>query len=504
MASTLAVEAPVAAPVSRDDPGALPLTEPFLLTLGVIGLSVLVPLAAWSSTYGSRDVIAGWWTGLLVVVWAGAHLAWLIALGQPRLLEFITWLFAYVFLGLAPLFQMRAGSFPTTTPGVSERYAQEAGLIALVGLVGVELGLWVARRRALSRPGVRRRRPTAISEPRSALLAVLGLVLAGFYISRVGLPNLFSSRTAINDVRQALWPDKTTAAIVLVTAYVPLLVAVHALVRIRRLARATGARPRWPGFLAGVCLVVLLVVVNPVTSPRYVVGTVVLSLAFLMGAFRNRRRTRTWMVLLVVAMVVVFPYSDVFRTSTGGSNQSALTDNLTLNGDYDAFAQLVNTVAYVDREGATDGRQALGVLLFWVPRSIWETKPTDTGILLAEYNNYDFTNLSAPIWAEMYINGRWLAVIVGSVLLGFALGVAGARTAVHDRENSVAAIGLGLVSFYLLIVLRGSLLQSMANLSVLVACTVLLRRSGSGARRRSGDAPPQTPAIASRGRRTAG
>ena len=477
--SSLSVDERVAAPEvdGTDTRWTSTLGEPLLFTWGVVGLSFLVPLAAWSSTYASTEVIAGWWTAMLVVVWAGAHLAWLIARADPRLLEFITWLFAYVFLGLAPLFQMRAGSFPTTTPGVPEQYAETAGLVVLVGLAGVEAGLWAARRRRASRPGGRRRRPTGISEPRAALLAFLGLVLAAFYVSRVGLAALFSSRETIIQVRGALWPDRTTAAIVLVTAYVPLLVAVHALVRIRRVARESGRRPRLPGFLAGSCLLVLLVVVNPFTSPRYVLGTVALSLAFLLGAFRTRRRTRWWMVLLTVALVVVFPYSDVFRTASGGSNQSALTDNLTLNGDYDAFAQLVNTVAYVDREGVTHGRQALGVVLFWVPRSVWADKPTDTGILLAEYNQYDFTNLSSPIWAEMYINGGWLVVIGGSLLLGFGLGVAGARTADHDRDNSVAAIALGLVSFYLLIVLRGSLLQSMAHLSVLVLCTVVLRRT---------------------------
>jgi hypothetical protein len=465
------------------------LGRPLLLSLGLIALCGLVPLLAYAVTSPGTDTVAGWWTAGLVLLWSGAHLAWLVARGEPRLLEFITWLFAYVFLGLAAFIQMRAGAFPTTTPGLPTEYAERAGLVVLVGLAGVEAGLWVARRRWGSRVPRHRVGSSTISEARAVLLGVAGLVLAAYYVSRVGLPTLFTSRTELLRVRGGIWPDRTTAAIVLVSAYVPLLVAVHALVRIRRTARATGRTPRWPGALAAVCLAVLLTVVNPVTSPRYVVGTVLLSLLFLAGGFRTPRRTRVWLVALIVALVVVFPYSDVFRTSSGGGNQQALTANLTLNGDYDAFAQVVNTVAYVDREGVTDGRQALGVALFWVPRSVWPDKPIDTGVLLAEANDYDFTNLSAPIWAEMYINGGWLVVVLGSLALGVGVGAAGARTWVHDRDSSVAAIALGLVSFYLLIVLRGSLLQSMAHLSVLVACTLFLRSRGGERSRSSGRAP---------------
>jgi hypothetical protein len=80
-------------------------------------------------------------------------------------------------------------------------------------------------------------------------------------------------------------------------------------------------------------------------------------------------------------------------------------------------------------------------------------------------------------------------VVLGSLALGVGVGAAGARTWVHDRDSSVAAIALGLVSFYLLIVLRGSLLQSMAHLSVLVACTLFLRARGGERSRSSGRAP---------------
>jgi hypothetical protein len=137
---------------------------------------------------------------------------------------------------------------------------------------------------------------------------------------------------------------------------------------------------------------------------------------------------------------------------------------------------MINTTGYVDAEGSTNGRQALGVGLFWIPRSVWPGKPTDTGILLADWKGYRFTNLSAPVWSEMYINAKWPGIAVGSVLLGLVIGVMGERFVAADRENGGGAVGLGVISFYLLLVFRGSLLQSMATLTVVVACTLFVTR----------------------------
>lgn len=446
------------------------LGQPLLLSWLLLVLCALVPVLAWAATYDSTRLVPGWRLTLAVLVWSGGRLAWLIARGRPRLPEFSLWLFVYIFMGLAPLLQLRTGLFPTTTPGLSVDRADAAALVVVVSLSCVEVGLWLARRREAAATASTGR----ISPRRATLLGYAGIVLALYYIAQVGVGTLFSTRLGINARRHDLWPDVTVEAIITVAAYVPLLVAVHALVRARREARAAG-EPSRGGWLAAGCLVLLLVVVNPVTSPRYVFGTVLLSLIFLSGAFRTPARTRVALLAITAALVFVFPYADVFRTDYGGSNQATLVSNLTRNGDYDAFAQIVNTVGYVDTHGSTDGEQALGVALFWVPRSVWPGKPTDTGVLLAEAADYRFTNLSAPIWSEMYINAAWPGVVALSVLLGLVIGGLNARIGGTEGQNSPAAVGLGIISFYLLIVLRGSLLQSMANLSVLILCALFIR-----------------------------
>jgi hypothetical protein len=441
-----------------------------LFTWTVVALSGVVPLVLIKSTPKPPDAVA-WTLCLVVLLWSGAHLAWLIGVGRPRLPEFSLWVFLYAFMGLAPIVQLRLQEFPTTTPGVSQQMTGRAAWVIVLGMACVELGLFASRRVRPLRPSA----PAGISQRRAVLLALVGSVLATYYISRVGIGTLWSTRFQLDQRKGELWSDTTTAAIVSVLAYVPLLVASHGLVRNRRLARAAGQKAT-TGPLLALCLLLLFTVINPVTSPRYIVGTVILSFLFLLGGFKTPTRTRLALALITVLLTVVFPYADVFRTEAGGSNQQTVLQNLALNGDYDAFTQTVNAMTYVARHGVTDGYQALGVVLFWVPRSLWPGKPLDSGILLAEDQGYKFTNLSSPIWAEMYINAGWLGVMIGSVLLGFVIGRLGAHLHQHDRNNTAESVILGILSFYLLIVLRGSLLQAMANLTVLVACGLFIRR----------------------------
>lgn len=47
--------------------------------------------------------------------------------------------------------------------------------------------------------------------------------------------------------------------------------------------------------------------------------------------------------------------------------------------DYDQTTMAANGVTYADQNGHTYGYQMLGAATFWVPRSIWPSKPIDTG-----------------------------------------------------------------------------------------------------------------------------
>jgi hypothetical protein len=110
-----------------------------------------------------------------------------------------------------------------------------------------------------------------------------------------------------------------------------------------------------------------------------------------------------------------------------------------------------------------------------VPRGLWEDKPRDTGINLAREARFENANLSAPLWIEAYSDGGFLLLFF--VFFIFAR--------VHRRiGNSLASTAppFGIIAvFEQLIILRGSLIATMASTTAIFAvwlcCTVRTRRS---------------------------
>ena len=75
--------------------------------------------------------------------------------------------------------------------------------------------------------------------------------------------------------------------------------------------------------------------------------------------------------------------------------------NFLKKGHLDSFQSFQNSIDYVDINW---GQQLLGSFLFFIPRSLWENKPTGSGGLIAESSGYEWFNVSANYFAEGYIN----------------------------------------------------------------------------------------------------
>ena len=90
---------------------------------------------------------------------------------------------------------------------------------------------------------------------------------------------------------------------------------------------------------------------------------------------------------------------------------------------YDAFSNILATLEYVEINGIALGYQLLGVILFFIPRSIWVSKPTSTGELIGEYlmntTPRDYSNLSNAIVSEGYINLGVFGVVLFAIILAY-------------------------------------------------------------------------------------
>ncbi|WP_396642513.1 hypothetical protein [Microbacterium sp.] len=436
-----------------------------------------------------------WIVTLLIMIWAGIRLSFIWVNGTPRLFEFFFWLFVYIFMGLAPTAQIRSGLTSTTTPGVDPSLDMATAGVVALGIVCFELGrlVWVWRERTRAE----RKGPAGpvtvtpdivrgVSSWRTILLYAVALALSAYVLVRLGPTALLGSREAAGAAREAAWPDPAVRALVYPSGIYPLLVAVGALAQLaRRASSATSRRIALGAAVFGGAVLVLIV--NPVSSARYTFGTVAFALVIYAGAAATRRAARLTMLAGICGFLFLFPIADAFRRTEVRVTRSGFFDEYLSNGDYDAFWQIANALSYWLEGHVVPFSQFLGSVLFWVPRSIWPDKPTDTGVMLAEYRGYAFKNLSAPMWAEGVVNGGIAGVIIVFLLLGIALRAMDTRIVPAFRYGGVWGIVGAILPVYLTILLRGSLLQATGALTLTIVCILFVRAASIPGRR--GSAP---------------
>ncbi len=454
------------------------------VALWTVALVVLLPGLILQS-YGAHLPAA---LGLqaVVVTHTGVTLTRVLTATTVRLVALGFWVFAYIWLGLAPLAMLATDTYP---------WAYRAGEgTALTAVAVIELGLLahtagtafaarrersLAARPEVTSPGVVERLLSRRLAPwRLIALCGLALVLAALLVPAQpgGLNAYFTSRQAL---REAGAMDNAQDAFVMalrnwslsVTAFWALLGLLH-VPRLRggdRLLR--GVRR----LLLPLLLALNVVVNNPVSKPRFWAGTVVLTLLFTVPRLCRPRAFRAVAATLMTAVLLVFPYSDYFRYSD--REQIAvvsLAEQFTTNGDYDAFQQVQTGIDYARGKGFSP-QSALGPPLFLVPRSVWPDKPEDTGITLAQYAGYDFLNLSAPLWIESYLWAGPPAVAVVFFLLGAASRrMDDVRHRLRDRPGTLAALLVPAFAFYQMVFLRGSLLGIVGPLMLLMTIPLLI------------------------------
>ncbi|MTE23267.1 oligosaccharide repeat unit polymerase [Microbacterium sp. ZXX196] len=442
---------------------------PMLTTFAALALCGVAPLLLWSmgpSNQQSNPLVAI--TAIIIV--SGAKFSLVLGYRDRRLNEMVVWLFVYLFLGVAPFVQVMTG-YPATTPGMDSGFALRAATIILIGCLALIIGLGLGDPRVEATSHAPHSRP--VHRRNTYVLTVITLLLAAYYASQVGFSTLFAARSDLSSA-QSDSLGGPFGALIVAGAKMGLLVAFVALAILwRQCARA--GQPR-PILMTSIVLLVLIALVNPVGNARYIFGTVALAVLGVLGLYATVRRFRAVAIGALAGMVVVFPILDTFRRTLDATVELQSPLESLTTADFDAFAQLMNTIKYVESQGITWGNQLLGVVLFWVPRDMWSAKPLDTGTLLAEYQGYQFRNLSAPLWAEFYINLGWVGLILGMVAFGYVIRVLDRRSEAMLSLYGTPGVAAAIIPFYLLIVLRGSLLQAMTNLLIILVASWFVTR----------------------------
>ena len=461
-------------------------TRAYLGVCVFVLLAVVVPAFIVAAGGPSRSGRL-WMLIVPILALAAWRLAWLVRRGERRLLEMTFWVFTYTFMGLAPLAQIRDHSAPETVPRPSWDYVPQAAAVVLVGSAAFIVGTWIASRRSPAAPADEKTAPagtdeipvelrSTVSYRKLVVLSVFTIALNAYYLLHVGLIQFTRSRIDALLAYVDVWATGSIGILILPATYMSLLVTWIAWMRFRREMQTQQSAGRvFPASAARVSLfftiligILLANTMNPISNARYLSGTAMLAAAVAFGLFSTPNRFRVMTVTFVLAFVVIFPLADAFRfTDTAEVKTSGPMQSL-LSADYDSFVQVENGLLVAARHGIEPGRQFLGVLLWWFPRSAWPNKPLDTGIFIAQNRGYPFTNLSAPLWVEFFMNGGWLLLVVGFVALGFAFYRWDCAIDAQMHHSRMPTVLGSILPFYLLILLRGSLLQAMSYLTFIL------------------------------------
>ncbi|WP_406864384.1 hypothetical protein ABZO31_29650 [Streptomyces sp. HUAS MG47] len=447
----------------------------------VLGLTVFMPLlVAVQTGAGVHD--AAYYLQIALTMYAGARLSAMILTSQRKLLQGSFWLFVYMAMGVAPLAQAVLGRVPTPVVGPRSDLTEAVALV-LVGCAAFDVGSLLARGRP-NRVSRAEERPALVHRRRLQLLVLLAFVGSGLFVVKLGGPAVFfSSRqeiiAGIEEAGVSQADSQAGQAFLRGFGTVPALIAL--LVYARWLVTSRWARGR-PGVIAMfLALVGLnLVVNNPISNPRYWFLTVMFALLFTVFP-RSAAMYRSALSLGVVMALIVFPFSDRFRYDEKNYKPVETTSVLEplAMKDYDQVGMFANTITFVE-SGARHryGRQLAGSVLFAVPRSVWPGKPRDTGVMVGQWMGAVNTNLSSPIWAELWIDFGAVGMAGGLMVLGYGAARVDRRFARRGTRRappgSLISVVVPLVAGYSFILLRGPLLQASGRVAIALICILLV------------------------------
>lgn len=438
---------------------------------------------------------------LLALAIAGATAS--VRGNTPRITALVFWLFVYALFGIVQQVQFSTGQNPFGVwNSIGSINKQQE--ILLVGCFAFLLSSEWPRRGHASNEG---RFARVVTVRRVVAMSLVSLLLFPlFYHELGGSAVLFSSREAINSEVVSAAGDVNTGVSVLRDAAnaLPFVALIGIVQLIRTRTVQLWRKPAWVT-LFGLIILENLVVNNPISQPRYWIATVLIALATSGRALRSTA-TRILFVMAFLAMALVaFPYLDYFRNTGGYVNHRTVTGSYQSKTDYDVGQNVINGVDMVVEYGHTHGQQLLGTLLFWVPRSLWSTKPVNTAELIGNFLQWPNLNLDSPLWIEGYIDFGMAGTIVYLLLAGYAARRLDASISSGFSMLSLGGILAPTMAGYELILLRGSLLQAMARLSVVVLAMYLVtaRRHVASppsevqqaGRERAGPPPDQSSAL---------
>jgi hypothetical protein len=304
-----------------------------------------------------------------------------------------------------------------------------------------------------------------------SVLSIISLFLSAIYFTLIPVRSLFDSRaTAVASLNATFANDTGQASIgllIALTKIAPLCICTFVILARKR----RGEKYR---ILDYISVLPSLMAINPISSARYVFLILVITLGCSFFKIKSNFQSEMFVYVGVIVAILIFPNLDFARNENGSLSLLSISESFeqVANKDFDQISMGALTLQTVRSEIAPIGRQILGPLGFWIPRSVWNTKPYDTSILIARDTGLRNTNLSIPLWAEGWSSFRFIGVIGYPFLLGYF-----AARIKQQSKNSSGKLGMYFfLSGSVFILQRGPLLQATGIVVFGLLCFYLLSR----------------------------
>ncbi|HHX69333.1 MAG TPA: oligosaccharide repeat unit polymerase, partial [Gallicola sp.] len=173
------------------------------------------------------------------------------------------------------------------------------------------------------------------------------------------------------------------------------------------------------------------------------------------------RKKNVFSIVFILGLLLVFPFLNNFRNFTGNEINFGFNFGMFSEGHFDSYQ---NFALVVSENIVTWGRQLVGVILFWIPRSIWADKPIGSGGFIAEDQGFTFSNVSCNYFAEGYINFGYVGILIFIIALSYITAKLDKMywtISVYSKNNYFNVIYYVLIGM-LFFVLRGDLMSSFA------------------------------------------
>lgn len=363
----------------------------------------------------------------------------------------IFFLFTYFFLGIAPIIQFhKKGSYFGAPLITEEWYFYTNILIILICVFYKFIYNFFIKFTQIDNINLSKfKSPDKLSTYKGVVLIFLSIIsfLSVLYINNF---SVISMLVRGGEFKRELDSDATTMNILVGQFLIP----------ISFLCFLFYITTNKRNMLITIVLFLLAVITcSPFGIPRFYAAAIYLPLLLIISDFL--RRKNVFSGTIIFGLLFIFPTLDYFRYFDDLSKvKFGLDFKMFDSGHFDSYQ---NFSLILSHSEITWGYQLLGVIFFWIPRSIWESKPEGSGSYLAKQLNFSFDNISANFFAEGYINFGVLGILIFIIIISYATAFADKVywIKLHKADNFLKIayfILLGMLFF----MLRGDLLSSFA------------------------------------------